>query len=544
MEENSLLDKKSLRAITKKNPDWDELAKDCVCFANAQGGSIIIGVEDDSIEPPSDQIIESSLLDILISNIRSRTLNVSVIPTLQIHANGGQFIDLKVQRNASSIASTSKGVYYMRINDHCKPLLPDELSRLMTDKVAYNWETSNFLKLPITAADGDKFYNFLLDVRESERVSDFVKEKSDAEVLEHFFLTSHGLLTNLGVLWLGKQSDRGRLLYAPSVQFIKYNERDEKIKKVIWDDFSLNPKELIENIWNSIPEFSEGIEVSDGLFRKKIQNYDEVVIRELLANAFAHRPYTTKGDIFINLFPDRLEIHNPGLLPIGVTPHNILHKSVQRNEHLSKLFFYLKLMEKEGSGYDKIYEVLLGNAKPVPEVIEGDDRVVVKIRNRITNRDVLKWMDSVSKDFQLKQKEFITLGLIAQNNGLTTGELSSLLGLPHDQVNSWIGKLIEIKLLLKKGKAKGLMYFVNPKYLSKHNYRGKTNLKLIENHRLSALILEDLRKYPKSSFGSLHQRIGKEIPPRQIRTLLKKLGEEKEIRKEGQRRYTYYSINQ
>ena len=53
--------------------------------------------------------------------------------------------------------------------------------------------------------------------------------------------------------------------------------------------------------------------------------YDEVVVRELLANALAHRPYTQRGDIFLNLHPDRLEVHNPVVLPIGVTPRNILH---------------------------------------------------------------------------------------------------------------------------------------------------------------------------------------------------------------------------
>lgn len=37
MKENSLYDKKSLREITGKNADWNEVAKDCVAFSNAQG---------------------------------------------------------------------------------------------------------------------------------------------------------------------------------------------------------------------------------------------------------------------------------------------------------------------------------------------------------------------------------------------------------------------------------------------------------------------------------------------------------------------------
>ena len=47
MKENNEVDKKSLRSITKVNVDWNELAKDCVCFANAYGGKLLIGIEDD-----------------------------------------------------------------------------------------------------------------------------------------------------------------------------------------------------------------------------------------------------------------------------------------------------------------------------------------------------------------------------------------------------------------------------------------------------------------------------------------------------------------
>lgn len=45
MTENNQVDKKSLRVLTKNNPDWNELAKDAVCFANAYGGRLLIGIE-------------------------------------------------------------------------------------------------------------------------------------------------------------------------------------------------------------------------------------------------------------------------------------------------------------------------------------------------------------------------------------------------------------------------------------------------------------------------------------------------------------------
>ena len=137
------------------------------------------------------------------------------------------------------------------------------------------------------------------------------------------------------------------------------------------------------------------------------------VVRELTANALVHRSYTTRGDIFINIFSDRLEIHSPGRLPFGVTPSNILSQSVRRNEHLSKVFYDLGLMEKEGSGFDLIYARLLNSGKPIPIVKDFDDRVTVIIKKQFISKQVVQLMDKASQEFQLRQKEIISLELIA-----------------------------------------------------------------------------------------------------------------------------------
>ena len=147
------------------------------------------------------------------------------------------------------------------------------------------------------------------------------------------------------------------------MQFLKFDERGERVNKLVWDDFSLNPLELIDAVLRDVPDWRETYELPDGLFRKTVPHYDEVVVRELLANALAHRPYTQRGDIFINLYPDRLEVHNPGLLPLGVTPRNILHASVVQRTPGQGLL-RPELMEREGSGYDRMYETLLHRSPP------------------------------------------------------------------------------------------------------------------------------------------------------------------------------------
>ena len=82
-QEGQLVDKKSLRAITGKNPDWDALAKDCVAFANAQGGRLLIGIEDDADTPVPDQRIDPALADTLRRKISERTVNVTSLPDIR-----------------------------------------------------------------------------------------------------------------------------------------------------------------------------------------------------------------------------------------------------------------------------------------------------------------------------------------------------------------------------------------------------------------------------------------------------------------------------
>jgi len=257
MAENQYNDKKSLKFFLGKNIDWKSLAKDCVCFANARGGIIAIGIEDSDTEPAYNQVIPKELSDKIRKRISELTINVAIYTTVEKSKNEGEWIKIKILPSASTIASTTDGQYYIRISDQCKPVLPDELSRLIIDKPAFIWETKVVQKIKFNDCDKEKLKNFINDIYQSTRVSDFVKQKSTEELLTFYQLIEGGWLTNLGILWLGKREQRARQLYAPVIQFLKYDEKGNKVNKKVWDDFSFNPKELIEDIWQSIPEWKK-----------------------------------------------------------------------------------------------------------------------------------------------------------------------------------------------------------------------------------------------------------------------------------------------
>lgn len=526
MRENSLYDRKSLRAIHGPKADFKEIAKDCVGFANAQGGVMDLGIEDDADIPDAIQRIPKDLPTKLINKIAELTVNVSATTEIIAADNGSEFLRLFVQHNAHSLASTSDGRYYIRIGDSSKPVTGDEFFRLAGEKDSTKWE--NIVSQWIwQKCDRDKLSDFIARIKDSDRVSDFVKEKETKEILDYFGLTKEDgdEMTNLGVLFIGTQSQRGNMLHSPIIQCIKYDAEGEKVQKYLWDDYTMNPIEMIESVWERVPDWKETNEISDGLYRRNIIAYDERVIRELCANALVHRSYAVAGDIFINVHPDRVEFVNPGQLPLGVTANNILHKSVKRNERMANLFYVLHLMEREGSGYDKMYEVQLTFGKQVPRVEEGDDYVVAIVERRIVSQEAIKVMQTASRNIPLKQKQLICLGMIAQAGSISGSELIRQLELKDNvALRPWLRPLIDMGLVeTNDGKTKSVEYRVVPQLLRDSNFKGKTTLKRIEQHRLRELIIEDLKLYGPTSIKDINIRIGEEIPRKSIQRMLKDL---------------------
>lgn len=106
-----------------------------------------------------------------------------------------------------------------------------------------------------------------------------------------------------------------------------------------------------------------------------------------------------------------------------MTPQNVLHASRRRNNALARVFHDLQLMEREGSGYDFMYDRLLSQGRPAPVLVEGPDWVKVTVERRILRPAVMRLVAEADARFQLTQRERITLGVLAQTEGLSAREL-------------------------------------------------------------------------------------------------------------------------
>jgi len=121
--------------------------------------------------------------------------------------------------------------------------------------------------------------------------------------------------------------------------------------------------------------------VKQGLFHFEIRTYPEIALREALLNALVHADYRIHGPILVKQFKDRLEISNPGGLPGGITPENILrHEPVPRNPALADALTRLRLVNRSNLGVRRMYQELLIEGKEPPQILDEGEAVRVIIQ--------------------------------------------------------------------------------------------------------------------------------------------------------------------
>ncbi|MBR3945608.1 MAG: putative DNA binding domain-containing protein, partial [Bacteroidales bacterium] len=539
--ENQIIDYKSIRKIRTGDKGFKDLAVSCIAFANAQGGTLYIGIEDKSLIPLAGQTITEDEINDTVSRLHSLCFNVSLSSSGLIkHENGGVYFKISVAPSLKSIATTSDGKIYIRIADKCEPVRNEDLQRLSIEKGAYQWELLA-TKFSLSDMLAENIRKFTEDIRNADRVKQHVKQMSDIEILEHYNMIDGETVTNLGVLWLGNAKQRSRISFPITVQYIVYNHLEQKVRKIEWHDNALNPKELLLEIEKEATELGYSFEFPDGLFRKQIRHYHPKVLRELLLNSFAHKSFTISSDIMICAYPDRLEISNPGGLPLGVTKDNILHQRHRRNPYFIAIMSDLGLMEGEGSGYDLIYELNGMEGKRPPVVESSFNETKVALYSDIQNVNILPLLDYTLNNYNLSQKGFIAFGAIATATKMQSTKLSAYLQLSDDErLRSYVEPLLKDGIINKKGTKKGTTYFINPKLIANSNANIKTSLKTIEPYALKALIIEDLKYHPQSLISEIAERLP-DVERNELQKMLYSMVGN-EIKTTGGRTYRKYEL--
>lgn len=364
IEEMQIFDRKSV------NIDPKALAIPIIAFANADGGTVAIGISDKT------RRIEGVDYDIQKLNELLRVPFDFCIPTVKVEIEKVPCTDYKGRNNhvllmhieaSMEVHANQADEVFMRVGDKSKKLSFDERMQLMYDKGERFFEDKPVPEAGIEDIDLDFVEKYINKIGYSKTVIEYLKENKG------FVKEKNGKIqvSTAAILLFGKNPQ----LYFPRarVRFIRYDGTEEcvgaemnVVKDVIFEGNVLNMiTNTIKYIDTQIKEKTYlGV---DGLFVTE-EEYPKFVRQEIIVNAITHRDYSIRGtDIQIKMFDDRIVVESPGKLPGLVKKENIRHTHFSRNPKIAEFLKAYSFVKEYGEGVERMCKELEAVGMKAPE---------------------------------------------------------------------------------------------------------------------------------------------------------------------------------
>lgn len=441
-----------------------ELIEALVCLANAEGGELWLGVEDDGV--PSGLHPDHRLLEGLAGMVAARTS-----PSLNVQAEAVEFdgvtvARIRVPKALGEVASTS-GVYLRRRLKHdgtpeCVAMLPHERSS----------RASSFGLLDASAQPVAGATLADLDPLERERLRQAVQQyggdrvllELDDEALDGALLLtarqadSSRVPTLTGLLLIGRETSLRQLVPTHEFAFqvlaqqaVRFNEfrRFPLLKALDWLETNFRP-------------YNPEEELQVGLFRVPVPKVDLGAFREAVANALVHRDYHGRGAVHVRLEDDALVVSNPGGLVDGVTLANLLVTEPRpRNPALADAMKRIGVVERSGRGVDKIFRGMLKFGRPAPDYSHTSAQSVV-LRLPTTEADLdfrrLVVEHERATNAELPIDSLIALAALRESKRVTADELAVQIQRDTTSAKRTLEALTEAGLVEAHGATRGRSY--------------------------------------------------------------------------------------
>ncbi|MBR5352381.1 MAG: putative DNA binding domain-containing protein [Bacteroidales bacterium] len=449
---------KSLRNFA---PRYDEMARDVVAFANLKGGFLFVGIVDETKEVNESFVYDDKKVFELIKQVQDRTTPTIILIPHRIRVNGTELLVLEIPFSPQ-MHRTSKGEYLIRCNDGNRAIEPHEIATIQAEKglIVYDQKTWN---ISGEWLDEDRLQTLrgLIETKNSE--SPYL-DKTNADFLDSLGMVKEedGRIkpTTTGILFVGNNKALRELPYY-EVKYIHY-----------YADGTYKPYEYRGNIIDVARDCFAQLkaeirqrEYIFGLFREYVEDYSEIVIRELLINALAHRDISRQQIIEIRKYDDGgyLEFESPGRFPEGVTVENYLRKTNPRNPNVMDILREIGLAEKAGSGFDKIFTDLLKKGKPLPEPEETETSVIFRIKAEVSSEKLIElsllYENQTGKSLKLDQ--LFVLSEIVRRGKVKLSELAESPNISPYRLHTILEKLQDLDFIEPTGKTSGLAYILH-----------------------------------------------------------------------------------
>lgn len=428
----------------KRGTSMEELQNTAVAFSNADGGVILIGVRDDGA-------IAARALDAGTQDDIHRAMqaarDVGRYGMSQLDVDGKPVTVLAVARRRDGFAQTSSGVVRVRRGTRDDPLFGAELVRFANERTSSRYETT-----PISASIQNVARPLRAEVGRALGLSRVTVDR-----LQTAELAVDDRLTVAGALYL--LDDPASVLGKTFVEVLRYPDdttidydRREEIRGPVHHVL----RRAVDRVTDEL-----GVEmVVLGARRYELQRIPEVVLREALANALAHRSYETAGTaIRVELRPSVVVVRSPGGLPEPVTVDNIRETNAARNLVVIRILRALGLAEDAGRGVDVMQDTMAAEMLDPPRFTDHGHEVVVElpIRSAVAPAE-RAWIHELERRGTLHGSDRIALVHAARGETLTNKRVRELTGADAHAARDVLHRLRDEGFLEQHGKRGGASY--------------------------------------------------------------------------------------
>ncbi|MCC7004716.1 putative DNA binding domain-containing protein [Candidatus Nomurabacteria bacterium] len=404
-------DSKTKRPIKEVCQD---ISKTLVAFANADGGELIVGVEDDGVITGLEY--NTDLLNSLIGAPKSYVLESTPLPTTKaqiVDFNGKKVAYFSVPKGTEYVYITSDGKCLKRRDLESIPVSPESIQFERDERVSREYD-----RVFVDGADVTDLDSNLL----SYAAKEFSKTISSEKFLQHLDLAEFDgnklHLRRAALLLFAKNPQKWHP--RSQVRIIKVKGLEVKSGK----DFNVEKDEeitenilrLVEGAWDLLrPHLTETKFSSDAIFKSQVV-YPELACREALINAIAHRDYSIEGrGIEIFVFDDRLEIKSPGVLLSSISITDIENRTgthQSRNTYIARVLREIGYMRELGEGFRRIYDLMESNDLKAPSLSSSNKSFVVSLSQKLVYTPEEKlWLENFSDiDLSREEKTVVRLG--------------------------------------------------------------------------------------------------------------------------------------
>lgn len=366
-------------------PRASEMAERLCGMANAQGGIIVIGVKDATHEivgVPEKRIGET--LDVVLRAVRQMIKPELVLnpPEPQIYTITGKKLVVATVRPSHGPVYQVHGIYWVRRGTHTVSLGLTELLEMANDRGLVDWEHQPALNATMDDIDSEKVNAYLMQCSATTHHTSRFKDVERVLIgLGCAFAMMNGTVvpTHAGLLFFGShpqerivQSDVACVLFRETVGASRYADR-----RILTGTL----QELIDGAEVFLSRYIAVGAKMEGFKRVDIPEYSLEVLREAVINAVVHRDYSKRGEsVRVFCYPDRVEVHSPGLLLPGITVEQMERGEVQsklRNPTLANLLKDIPgYMERLGSGVRFMLDETARLGLPAPQFREMNEFIV------------------------------------------------------------------------------------------------------------------------------------------------------------------------